>query len=47
VNREQLEKQSLVRKVDKSFLKLQYQKKIPLLEAEFTFEKLADKIKLI
>jgi hypothetical protein len=47
VNREKLEKQSLVRKVDKSFLKLQYQKKIPLLEAEFTFEKLADKIKLI
>lgn len=47
VSKEQLEKQSIIRDIDKSFLKSNYHRKIPLLEAELTFEKLADKMKQI
>ena len=47
VTKEQLENQAQIRDLDKSFFKSQYHKKIPLLDAELTFEKLADRIKLI
>lgn len=47
VSKEQLEKQSMIRDLDKSFLKTNYHRKIPLLEAELIFEKLADKIEHI
>ena len=47
VSKEQLEKQSILRELDKSFLQTNYHRKIPLLEAEKTFKKLADKIEHI
>ena len=47
VSKEQLKKQSIIRNLDKSFLKTNYHRKIPLLEAELTFEKLTDKIERI
>ena len=39
VSKEQLEKQSILRELDKSFLQTNYHRKIPLLEAEKTFKK--------
>ena len=47
VSKEQLKKQSINKGIDKSFLKSNYHRKISLLDAELTFEKLADKIKAI
>ena len=47
VSNEQLEKQTIMRDLDKSFFKSNYHKKIRLLEAELIYIQLADKIKLI
>lgn len=44
VSNEQLEKQTFMRNLDKSFFKSSYHKKIRLLEAGKIFEKLADEI---
>ena len=47
VSNEQLEKQTFMRDLDKSFFKSSYHKKIRLLEAGIIYEKLTDKIELI